>query len=180
MNPPAAHGLGIDLGASRTKVAWRPRDGDLRLESFARKDAGAVDEFVRAAAGAPIGVTGCGSSAFAAILPGEKPPVVAGEFDAWTRGGRTLLERAGLEVEDPFLLVSLGTGTSMLRVEGLSHARIGGTALGDDHFQSIAAMNPDQDITWAPGPPRHMPRKRLVRQDGQPIPVRDRQAPASR
>ena len=139
MSRPPAYGLGIDLGATRTKVAWRPEGADLRLESFARGDGAAVDERLRAATEGPIGVTGAGSSTFAATFDTKKSVEIVGEFDAWTRGSRILLERAGLDVPDPFLLVSLGTGTSMLRVEGRSHARVGGTALGGGTIVGLAS-----------------------------------------
>ncbi len=145
MSPPPAHGLGIDLGATRTKVAWRPEGADFRLESFPRGDNAPIDEYLRTATGGPIGVTGCGSAAFAEAVQGEKSPVVVGEFDAWTRGCRVLLEQSGLEVSDPFLLVSLGTGTSMLRVEGDSHERVGGTALGGGTLVGLASRLCDCD-----------------------------------
>ena len=145
MSQPPPRGLGIDLGATRTKIAWRPEGGDLQLESFPRGDDAAIDEYLRASAGAPIGVTGCGSGAFAATAQAERSPSVVGEFDAWTRGGRVLIERSGLEVSDPFLLVSLGTGTSMLRVEGASHERIGGTALGGGTLVGLASRLCDCD-----------------------------------
>jgi len=130
---------GLDLGATRTKVAWRPEGADLRLESFARGDGAAVGERLRAATGGAIGVTGAGASAFAATFHGKKSLEIVGEFDAWTRGSRVLLERAELAVSDPFLLVSLGTGTSMLRVEGRSHTRVGGTALGGGTLVGLAS-----------------------------------------
>jgi type II pantothenate kinase len=53
------------------------------------------------------------------------------EFAAWRSGALELLRRQGSEPQEPFLLVSLGTGTSALLVRGEQDVvRVGGTALG--------------------------------------------------
>ncbi|MED5261334.1 MAG: hypothetical protein VX574_02895 [Myxococcota bacterium] len=139
MSRSPAGALGIDLGASRTKIAWRPAGGALRLEAFARGEDSAVEERAGTAAEGPIGVTGAGASAFAGTFKGGEPLEIVGEFEAWARGSRVLLERAELAIPDPFLLVSLGTGTSMLRVEGGTTTRIGGTALGGGTLVGLAS-----------------------------------------
>ena len=52
------------------------------------------------------------------------------EFEAWGRGASLLLREQGHEAEEPYLLISLGTGCSAMRVCGGSVTRVGGTALG--------------------------------------------------
>ena len=62
-----------------------------------------------------------------------------GEFEAWSAGARALLREQGVDGAGPFLLVSLGTGTSVLRVEGGAAARVGGTALGGGTIDGLGA-----------------------------------------
>jgi type II pantothenate kinase len=52
------------------------------------------------------------------------------EFDAWARGAPLVAADEGIGLPARYLLVSLGTGTSVLSVEDGSVARVGGTALG--------------------------------------------------
>lgn len=131
--------IGIDLGASRIKVASRTSDGATRFESFAAAERPAVSARAQAAQGAAIGLTGAGATAFAEALDARHQTRVVGEFDAWARGSRCLLESAETGVSPPFLLVSLGTGTSMLHVESAGATRLGGTALGGGTLTGLAA-----------------------------------------
>jgi type II pantothenate kinase len=90
----------------------------------------AVLRRIRALSPTRIGLTGCGAAALSEQL--DRPSVRVVEFDAWGRGSRELLSRQH-ESEDedaPYLLVSLGTGTSVLKVEGDRTSRLGGSALG--------------------------------------------------
>ena len=76
-----------------------------------------------------------------------------GEFEAWARGAPLVAEAADLELPARFLLVSVGTGTSVLHVDEVEAERIGGSALGGgtllglgrllleaDGFAEIAAL----------------------------------------
>ena len=62
-----------------------------------------------------------------------------GEFDAWSAGARELLREQGVGEGGPFLLVSLGTGTSVLRVEAERATRVGGSALGGGTIHGLGA-----------------------------------------
>ena len=62
------------------------------------------------------------------------------EFDAWRAGAIRLLERQGEKPPERDLLVSLGTGTSMLLVEPGRANRVGGTALGGGTLLGLGAM----------------------------------------
>ena len=53
-----------------------------------------------------------------------------GEFDAWARGAALLAAEAGVLLPARYLLVSVGTGTSVLAVSADGVQRIGGTGLG--------------------------------------------------
>ncbi|MCH2172640.1 hypothetical protein MK489_17835 [Myxococcota bacterium] len=125
----SAHAMGIDVGATLIKTA-RLRDGDdsptLGTESMDQLDAlaAALDSQYPA----QLVLTGGGATELVRRLRGA--PRTIGEFEAWGRGASGLLKDMGLDPTEPYLLVSIGTGCSALRVEGESVTRVGGTALG--------------------------------------------------
>jgi type II pantothenate kinase len=84
-----------------------------------------------------IGLTGTGAGALAALLKMDTAPDV--EFDAWRAGASLLLAEQGAEPIERDLLVSLGTGTSLLLVEAASTTRVGGTALGGGTLGALGA-----------------------------------------
>jgi type II pantothenate kinase len=133
----AAQAVGIDAGATLTKIAieaaaengrgpieWRLRRSD-ELESIASE--------IRSLGAETIGLTGAGTRQLGDLLLREAPDDKVSsieEFDAWQLGAGRLFERAGIERPDDCLLVSLGTGTSILRLGSEGVQRVGGTALG--------------------------------------------------
>ncbi len=130
---PGRVSAGVDAGASLTKLALRDGEGlQLRLE---RGDAlERIAERIVEAGAERVGVTGCGAAALASFLEGRALSV--NEFAAWGRGAAELLEaRAG----ERHLLVSLGTGTSVMLADGLAVNRIGGTALGGGTLLGLGA-----------------------------------------
>jgi len=119
--------LGIDVGATLCKLALR---GDtLHTEHHPSRDLDAVR--VRAAAWAPARVvaTGGGADRLGTTLAGV-PVEHVSEFDAWGRGAALVAAAEGVTLPARYLLVSLGTGTSILSVLDGRVERIGGTALG--------------------------------------------------
>jgi type II pantothenate kinase len=134
--PPGRRALGADAGASLVKLAARNASGDLEFASF---PAGAVEEAARWIEGfAPdrVGLTGGGAPGLARCL--ERQAAQIDEFEAWAAGARALLGDAG-GASGRFLLVSLGTGTSALRVERDGVQRVGGTALGGGTVLGLCA-----------------------------------------
>lgn len=120
--------IGADVGASLAKIAIRCGDGPLRLE-LAPVDA--IERLAREVESLHprrIGVTGCGGASFADLLRLDTTGI--GEFDAWAAGARELLRGPEAASGEPFLLASIGTGTSALLVEPERAVRVGGTALG--------------------------------------------------
>jgi len=105
-------GVGIDAGASLWKLA-RVGEESLEIESF---PAGAIEEVqYRVGGWSPeqVHVTGGGGARIAALLDGMQVRHVS-EFEAWARGAPVLARRAGWTLPRRYLLVSLGTGTSVL------------------------------------------------------------------
>jgi len=75
-----------------------------------------------------VAVTGVGTPGFSRVLGFDTTQLT--EFDAWSAGAAALLARQGLPGPERDLVVSIGTGTSMLLVEEQGGARLAGTALG--------------------------------------------------
>jgi len=120
--------VGIDAGASLVKLAIQHPSGDLRLEKFPSRDIAGVADRVASFQASDVCLTGCGAAALEPRLAARTSR--HDEFESWAAGARRLLRGSDDEPAEGFLLVSLGTGTSILRVEGSSAQRVGGTALG--------------------------------------------------
>jgi type II pantothenate kinase len=127
---PSNHGtwIGADVGASLAKVAIRRADGPLRLELAPTQAIERVAREVESLGPRRTGVTGGGGARFADLLTLDTTRI--GEFEAWAAGARELLRTQAASSPEPFLLVSLGTGTSVLLVDPDRVERVGGTALG--------------------------------------------------
>lgn len=132
--------VGVDVGATLAKVAVEegaPPSGP-RFELHPAAELDRVAERVDALSPDGVGVTGGGARALAERL--RTPAAQVNEFAAWGAGASVLLHRAERRaecgdgpppaVEDRYLLVSVGTGTSVLLVDGIAVSRVGGTALG--------------------------------------------------
>jgi type II pantothenate kinase len=124
--------VGLDIGATLAKIViLRPPDeGGLSLELLPSADPASVAAHVMSLQPGCVGLTGGGATRLAEIL--DCPTHAAGEFDAWGLGAARLLEDAegGPAPDQSFLLVSLGTGTSVLLIDDGRATRVGGTALG--------------------------------------------------
>jgi len=132
-----ARAIGIDAGATLTKLCVRRSDDSLYFASFAsrRNQTAATSDLAERVLAlleqfSPdrVGLTGCGAADLAPKL--NRPMTTPIEFDAWGIGANEMLSRLGLAAESPYLLVAIGTGTSALHVDGDQVERLGGTALG--------------------------------------------------
>lgn len=122
--------IGFDLGASRLKMALRDETRRIHYASVPIEEEHAVLD--RLAGGVRLrraGLTGAGAERAAARLAAASPVRVA-EFEAWAQGARVLLRHEDVGVETPFLLLSVGTGTPILRVEEDGVRHVGGSPLG--------------------------------------------------
>jgi type II pantothenate kinase len=129
--------VGADVGATLVKLVVRTDDGrtDLRVAP-----ADAVERVAREVASsrpARVGLTGGGAPALARLLNFDTTR--SDEFDAWRVGAGEMLRRERADRIDRYLLVSLGTGTSAMLVDGRSVTRVGGTALGGGTVVGLGA-----------------------------------------
>ncbi|MGB0619472.1 MAG: hypothetical protein ACPGVZ_08355 [Myxococcota bacterium] len=120
--------VGVDAGATLTKLCVRSSDGALSFADWRSSDHDRARATLAALDPAYLGVTGCGAEDLLPKLGREATSPI--EFTAWARGADEMLARTGQERDAPYLLVAVGTGTSALRVDGDEVERMGGTALG--------------------------------------------------
>lgn len=128
--------VGVDVGATLAKIAIEDAAGQRQLELLPAASEQAVVDLITKLDPSSIGLTGGGAPRVAAQLGCHTRSI--SEFDAWARGAVLLLPEADLPGE-PFLLVSLGTGTSAVLVDGDRAQRVGGTALGGGTVVGLGA-----------------------------------------
>jgi type II pantothenate kinase len=127
----------VDVGASLTKLAVRRRNGDLDFRLIPSHAIERAAREVESLGPECLGLTGGGAPGLSRLLGLDTAPV--NEFDALREGARLLLERQGEAPAERDLLVSLGTGTSVLLVDGEGTTRVGGTGLGGGTLLGLAA-----------------------------------------
>jgi type II pantothenate kinase len=135
---------GVDLGATLVKAVAVPADQPLgSFETFVAPagDERLLDAFLLRHSLRHVAATGGGASALADRLGPTRNVTVVDEFASWGAGEPLLTSRAGLVLAYPHLLVSLGTGTSILRMGGDGAvARVGGTALGGGTLRGLGRL----------------------------------------
>jgi type II pantothenate kinase len=132
-----ATALGVDWGATLAKLVVRRSDGELEFRLLPIEDPDAALRALAGTGAARVGLTGGGAAMLARELGSDA--VQVNEFAAWGAGAAALLAEMEALPTQRYLLVSLGTGTSVLLVDGLSVTRVGGTALGGGTLLGLSA-----------------------------------------
>ena len=130
--------VGVDAGATLAKLAIRNPAGELRFRivpSYAIEQAAREVESLSPDS---VGLTGAGAPQLRPLLGLDTTDV--SEFAAWCAGARALLARQGAAPTSRDLLVSLGTGTSVMLLERDGAHRVGGTALGGGTLLGLASL----------------------------------------
>ncbi|MFI5181705.1 MAG: hypothetical protein ACHQPI_09965 [Thermoanaerobaculia bacterium] len=140
--------IGLDLGATLTKAvvvqAGAPL-ADFETFLFPSNDRQALASFLASRRDPSLAATGAGSRRLSKQFAGPSRVILVDEFEAWGLGEEALLADADFIPSRPHLLVSLGTGTSILRVEkGGRVVRIGGTGLGGGTLQGFGRLLLDE------------------------------------
>jgi type II pantothenate kinase len=126
--PGGVTAVGVDVGATLSKLAVSDVEGEIGFEQMPSGALERLVERIRELAPAHIGLTGGGASRVAEQL--DLPSKSVNEFEAWGTGAARLLRDSEFTPDSRYLLVSLGTGTSILLIDGGNAVRVGGTALG--------------------------------------------------
>lgn len=135
---------GVDIGATLAKAVVVPAGGGLEtFESFVcpSSDLPALAAFLASRAPLRIAATGAGAHRLASQMKSGESATIADEFESWGEGEKVLLKRADFTPSTPHYLVSLGTGTSILRIgqEGRV-TRVGGTGLGGGTLRGFGQL----------------------------------------
>jgi type II pantothenate kinase len=88
-----------------------------------------------------IGITGVNSTLLTAALSSIQCAQI-NEFTAWALGAPVLAERQGLRLPQHYVLVSIGTGTSILevKVKGRETKRVSGSTLGGGTLLGLSRL----------------------------------------
>ena len=134
---------GVDVGATLAKIALRTPGRATEFTLTPAAALGDVAEAVERARPGRIGLTGGGASELVRLLSKDALPV--NEFAAWGAGSTALLkDQLGQDLAtERHLIVSVGTGTSVMLVDGLSVTRVGGTALGGGTVVGLGSLLTD-------------------------------------
>lgn len=127
-------GIGLDIGSTTTKIAARTRGGELlAAEKFEGGATGlnvteVVEKFARGAGISlsslrGVSLTGVGATRSAGEFMGRRM-AVAEEFYAIARGGLLMTGR------ERAIVLSMGTGTAIVKADGEDAARFGGSGVG--------------------------------------------------
>ncbi len=141
--PKGKDDVGLDLGATLAKVVVVPSGGPLADFTgflFDSRDLPGIVSFLQDRSPAAIAVTGAGARGLVTHLGPQLQCFVVPEFEAWAAGEATLLSRADYVPTTPHLLVSLGTGTSILRIGRDGIGRVGGTGLGGGTLKGFGEL----------------------------------------
>jgi type II pantothenate kinase len=133
----AVTAVGLDLGATLVKLALRTASGRTEFRILPAHAIERVAREVESIRPERLGLTGGGAPEAASLLKMDTERV--NEFEAWGAGAEELLRNQGVSALLPYLLVSIGTGTSALRVDEGQITRVGGTALGGGTILGLGA-----------------------------------------
>lgn len=134
---------GIDAGGSLVKIAFQESD-QIHYKKY------------------PINQLDTAISWLKTIAPNLKPVLTGGkahliqqrffsegiivpEFQATCEGARIFLMEEGKNLEEPFLLVNIGTGTSWHLVKGDKYERILGSGIGGGTFTGLGTLLTNSD-----------------------------------
>ncbi|WP_042463924.1 type II pantothenate kinase [Neobacillus dielmonensis] len=129
---------GIDAGGSLLKIAYK-ENNRIHFKKFPIEKADVAISWVKAA-GVDVQAVLTGGKAH--ILQKNYFPdaTIVPEFQATCDGARFLLAEQGAKVEDSFLIINIGTGTSWHLVKGENYERILGSGLGGGTFVGLGSL----------------------------------------
>lgn len=129
---------GIDAGGSLIKIVYQ-ENGRMHFKKFSINKLDSAISWLRTVA-----------PSFTASLTGGKAldlknkyfqdSIVIPEFQATCEGAHFLLEKENLRIEENYLIVNIGTGTSWYLVNGDKAERILGSGMGGGTFTGLGSL----------------------------------------
>ncbi|HAQ06419.1 MAG TPA: type II pantothenate kinase [Bacillus bacterium] len=130
--------IGIDAGGSLIKIAFE-ENGRIRFRKYSIEDVdGAMSWMRNFSANKKIVLTG----GKAGMLKAKYFPdaEVIDEFTAACEGAKFLMQKNELHIDDNFLLVNVGTGTSWFHIKGDKFERILGSGVGGGTLIGLGSL----------------------------------------
>lgn len=120
--------IGIDAGGSLIKVVYEEK-GVFHFKAVPVHEMESLAEWITIIApDAQVMATGGKASQFAKVS--NLKTTFVDEFEAVTKGSKFLLQEQNFKQENPFILVNIGTGTSIFYVTEGSFERLYGSGIG--------------------------------------------------
>jgi type II pantothenate kinase len=126
---------GIDIGGSLTKIVRITKEGRT-FKTIKNTNITEISDFLNVNE-AEIYATGCGAASLDKELP--YPCKLVGELESFCTGARNLFLEEGYGYP-AFILVSLGTGTSIFHVTDQDSVRVIGTGMGGGTITGLANL----------------------------------------
>ena len=127
--------LGIDVGGSLTKVVLVDERDNQYFTFEPQQDEG-LDQLLEQYPNTPICATGCGAPLLQAKYPDRV--TITDELVSFCTGSRYYAGQ--LAWKQPYILTSLGTGTSIFLVSDEGSHRVTGTAVGGGTITGLASL----------------------------------------
>jgi type II pantothenate kinase len=130
--------VGIDAGGSLLKLVYQ-ENGNMHFKKFPIREAEKAITWLKMTVGLIQPALTGGKAQL--LRDGYFPEgVIVPEFQATCEGARTLLFEEGRKIDEPFLLVNIGTGTSWHFVHGDQYERILGSGVGGGLFTGLGEV----------------------------------------
>ena len=130
--------IGIDAGGSLIKMVFEEK-GELHYRKYPLSE---MESFIRwlniAVPTAKLSVTG--GKSFVVKEKTSHPVTIVNEFEAMAEGSRYLLEQEFHLLHEEFILISIGTGTSIYYVTPTNFERVIGTGIGGGTFIGLGTL----------------------------------------
>ncbi|MGP4106418.1 type II pantothenate kinase [Virgibacillus sp. L01] len=139
--------IGIDAGGTLVKVAYWEND-NIVYQTFPSQAIGdAISWLYNTFKNPAVCITGGKSQLFAEKLTAPAEMVV--EFDATNRGIQFLADQQRYAIENNFMFVNVGTGTSIHLVSDREQQRIGGSGIGGGTLIGLGyLLTGVEDYAW--------------------------------
>jgi len=135
--------IGIDAGGTLTKIAYEERER-IHVKSYATDQLQELLQWLQITApGADLYVTGGKRQRLEELSNHHIVPM--DEFKALNKGTQFLLEQEKKETEPFFILVSIGTGTSIFYITPTSHERLLGSGIGGGTWMGLGKLISGKD-----------------------------------
>ncbi|WP_053216119.1 type II pantothenate kinase [Guptibacillus hwajinpoensis] len=130
--------IGIDAGGTLIKVVYKERDEYL-YQTFLSNEVEKLVKWINEwHPNAKLKITGGKQENISKLL--HNPHELIDEFEATTIGIKEVLKRAELYLPEKYLLVNVGTGTSIHSMIGENSERLGGSGIGGGTLMGLSYL----------------------------------------